>query len=43
MFDIFNDLIGILPLRYQFIIPIIFMVLVILMLIIIAKFLGGRL
>lgn len=42
MYDLFEDLIGTLPLRYQFIIPIIFMILVILMLIIICKLLGGK-
>lgn len=42
MYDIFNDFIGELPLRYQFIVPIVFMVLVILLVIVICKFLIGR-
>ena len=42
MYDLFNDFIGVLPLRYQFIVPIVFMVLVILLLIIIFKLLSGR-
>ena len=42
MYDLFNDFIGDLPLRYQFIVPIIFMVLVILLLIVIFKMLTGR-
>ena len=42
MYDIFNDFIGELPLRYQFIVPIVFMVLVILLVIIICKLLIGR-
>lgn len=43
MYDLFNEFIGVLPLRYQFIIPICVMVLIILMIIIICKLLGGRL
>lgn len=43
MYDLFNEFIGILPLRYQFIIPIVVMVLTILLLIIICKLLGGKL
>lgn len=43
MYDLFNDFIGVLPLRYQFIIPIIVMVLTILMIIILVKLLGGKL
>ena len=42
MYDLFNDFIGELPLRYQFIVPIIFMVLVIMLVIIIVKLLTGR-
>ena len=42
MYDIFNDFVGVLPLRYQFIVPITFIVLVIMLLIFIYKMLGGR-
>ena len=42
MYDLFNDFIGILPLRYQFIIPIAFMVLVLLLLFILFRLLGGK-
>ena len=43
MYDIFNDLIGILPLRYQFIIPIAMMIFILLLFTFILKLLGGRL
>lgn len=42
MYDLFYDLIGTLPLRYQFIIPITIMVLIFLLLCFIFKLLGGR-
>lgn len=42
MYDLFNDFIGVLPLRYQLIIPIIVMVLIIFMLILVFKLLGGK-
>lgn len=42
MYDLFNDFVGVLPLRYQLIIPIIVMVFIIFMMILIFKLLGGK-
>ena len=42
MYDLFNDFIGVLPLRYQFIIPVLFVVFICMILFFIIKLLGGR-